>query len=114
MTCKSSRWKYLKSLLHNLSPEEFWQEFEKLPHARILDVRSEKEWKEGSFPNAIHIDFFGEHFWDQLEALNKDDIYFVFCRTGRKSLRVATYMKHGGFRHVFNLDEGMGKIPGSL
>ncbi|MFZ2897494.1 MAG: rhodanese-like domain-containing protein [Saprospiraceae bacterium] len=115
MTCKTARWKHLKSLLHNLSPEEFWRAFNEIPNARILDVRTQKELEQhGAIPNALHVNFSGEHFWEELEALDKDDVYFVCCHTGRKSLRVCTYMKNGGFSHVYNLDGGMGEILGSL
>jgi rhodanese-related sulfurtransferase len=108
MSCKTPRWKHLKSLLQNLTPETFWQEFEQLPGARILDVRTPRELEAGILPNAIHIDFLGDHFWEQLDALDKEATYFVYCSTGRRSVRVATYMRNGGFKHVFNLDGGLG------
>ncbi|MBK7410515.1 MAG: rhodanese-like domain-containing protein [Saprospirales bacterium] len=110
MTCKTSKWNYLKSLLNNLPPEDFWIEFEQIPQAKILDVRTEKELSNGIIPAAIHLDFLGEDFWERLEALNKEDIYFVYCNTGRSSVRVCTYMKNSGFRYVFNLDGGMGDL----
>jgi len=110
MTCVTSRWKYLKSQLNNLPPEEFWNKYEETPEAQMLDVRTDKEREEGIFPQAIHVNFFGDSFWDQLESLDKEGIYFVYCNTGRRSLRVSTYMKNSGFKHIFNLDDGVGEF----
>lgn len=110
MTCKTARWNYLKSLLNNLSSEDFWKEFEQSPDAKILDVRTKNELETGILPNAIHIDFLGEDFWDRLEQLDKDDIYFVYCHSGRRSLRVCTYMANGGFHYVYNLDGGIANL----
>lgn len=110
MTCKTPRWRFLKSLLRNLPPEEFLAALEQTPRARLLDVRTGKELEGGVLPNAIHLDFLAEDFLDRLEGLDKDDFFFVYCRTGRRSLRVCTYMRNSGFRHVFNLDGGFGDI----
>ncbi|MCB9284847.1 MAG: rhodanese-like domain-containing protein [Lewinellaceae bacterium] len=110
MTCKTARWNYLKNLLNNLSSEDFWKEFEQSPDAKILDVRTKDELITGILPHAIHIDFLGEDFWDRLEQLDKDDIYFVYCNSGRRSIRVCTYMTNGGFQYVFNLDGGIANL----
>ena len=51
----------------------------------------------------------GHGFWDQIEALDTNKTYLIYCRTGRRSLRACTLMKNGGFdkEKVFNLDGGM-------
>jgi rhodanese-related sulfurtransferase len=107
MSCKSARWRELKSLLNNLEAREFWALFERTPGAVVLDVRTGKELEEGALPDALHLDFLAPDFWEKLEALDKEKTYFVYCRSGRRSLRVCTYMRNGGFKNIFNLDNGL-------
>jgi rhodanese-related sulfurtransferase len=107
MSCKTPRWRLLKALLNNLKPEEFLQAIEEHPEATLLDVRTPEELHEQGLPNAIHLDYLGDGFMDQFDALDKEQTYFVYCRTGRRSLRVCTLMRNDGFDKVYNLDGGL-------
>ena len=105
--CKLSRWQLIKQTLDNLDPEAFRQAMAMDPRPVMLDVRTAEEWSGGSFPGAVHLDYLGGEFLDRLEKLDPDRTYLVFCRSGRRSLRVCTLLKNAGFTKVYNLDGGL-------
>ena len=108
--CVIPRWQLIKDQLSNLSFKEF-QERSATQKAVILDVRRADEIQEGRLPEAIHIDYFSADLVDQLEVLDHDVPYFVYCRSGRRSLRVCALMRNAGFKEVHNLDGGLISRP---
>lgn len=106
-SCNPSRWQLLKQRLANLPPAEFLRAVRQTPEAIILDVRTEDEYPAGAIGKAVNLNYLGEAFLDQLEALDPEKKYFVYCRTGRRSIRVCTLMQNSGFREVYNLDGGL-------
>lgn len=106
-TCKISRWEILKQQLNNLNSEEFEQAIYQKKHFTVIDVRTEGEFAAGHLPNAINISYLSYDFWDRIEQLDPDLNYYVYCRSGRRSVRTCTLMKNGGFKSVFNLDGGL-------
>ena len=119
-SCKTPRWRMLKSQLNNLTAEEFAVASDSTKDVVIIDVRTENEFKVGHLPNAINIDYFAEDLLEEILNLEKEKDYFIYCRSGRRSIRVCTWMRNGGFDNhkVFNLDKGLGdwleQFPNSL
>ncbi|MCX6761663.1 MAG: rhodanese-like domain-containing protein [Candidatus Moranbacteria bacterium] len=72
----------------------------------VLDVRTEKEFLSGAIPGALDLDFYAADFSQKLDALNKNKIYLIYCRTGSRSKAVLSMMKQLGFRYVYELDGG--------
>ena len=105
--CKLSRWQQLKSRLNNLEPEIFVKTYPKKPGAVCIDVRTKEEYQSGHLPEALHLDYLSPRLADLLEALQADKEYYVYCRTGRRSLRVCTLMQNMGFKRVYNCDNGI-------
>lgn len=112
--CEIPRWQQLKKEIVNLSPEEFRETFLRENNGILIDVRTREEWNTGSLPNAIHIDYLAEGFLDILEKLDREKAYFIFCRTGRRSLRTSILMKNWGFAELRNLDGGLSAWEQSL
>lgn len=106
-SCQISRWQLLKAQLNNLCPEEFKSAIMGMPEATLIDVRTPKEFAQDHLEGAINIDFLGAAFWEQLEQLDPAQTYFVYCKSGRRSTRVCTYLKNGGFSNVYNLEGGV-------
>ena len=107
-SCKTPRWRMLKSQLNNLSAKEFSVATRQLKDAVLVDVRTVEEFQIGHLPSAINIDYLSEDFWEKIEKLNQQKNYFIYCRSGRRSIRVCTLMRNGGFDNdkIFNLDKG--------
>ena len=72
----------------------------------ILDVRTPGETAEGMIEGAKEIDFRGEDFQAQLEELDKDATYVVYCRSGGRSASACSMMQEMGFKDVYNLVGG--------
>ena len=109
-SCKTPRWRMLKSQLNNLTANEFTAAIDSLPDAVIVDVRTENEYKFEHIPNAINIDYFADDLLEKILNLEKGKDYLIYCRSGRRSIRVCTWMRNGGFDNhkIFNLDKGFG------
>ena len=108
-SCKTPRWRQLKALLNNLNPDQFKAAIEQTKNAVLIDVRTAPEFQEIHIENAINIDFLAEDLWEQIESFDPQQSFFIYCRSGRRSIRVCTLMRNGGFdnRRVFNLDGGL-------
>jgi rhodanese-related sulfurtransferase len=72
----------------------------------ILDVRTKKEYDEGNIPNSINLDFYSSNFKNELNNLDKDKVYFIYCRSGSRSEKTLNIMKELKFKEVYNLDGG--------
>ena len=73
----------------------------------ILDVRTPEEFAEGFIEAARNIDFYRDDFEIEINSLDKDSSYALYCRSGKRSGRAAEMMQNAGFLSVFNLDGGM-------
>ena len=67
--------------------------------ARIIDVRTRDEFREGHFKGSINIPL------DQLEqkanSLKKDEVLVMCCRSGMRSGSATAKLKSIGFTNVF-------------
>ena len=92
----------------NLTQEDWVSQFEADENAVILDVRTEAEVSEGIIANAINIDIHkGQDFVDQIEALDKNKNYYVYCRSGMRSEKACEIMNQLGFENAYNLIGGI-------
>lgn len=107
MQCEVPRWHQLKQLLVNLDASQFKQEMAAVKDAVLLDVRTEKEAEEFQLNGSITLDYLADDFIDKLEALDKESTYFVYCRTGRRSVRTCIMMRNSGIKNIFHLDGGV-------
>jgi rhodanese-related sulfurtransferase len=72
----------------------------------IVDVRTPAEFAEGNIVNAQNIDFYSSEFSADIDALAKDNVYLVYCRSGGRSGRAVDMMADLGFVEVYDLDGG--------
>ncbi len=105
-TCPVSRWALLKATLINLSYEDFLK-LRMKENSITLDVRTREEFEVETLSNAIHLDYLAYDLADQVEKLDASKNYFIFCQTGRRSVRVSIILKNLGFNNIFNLEDGL-------
>ncbi|UQD56618.1 rhodanese-like domain-containing protein [Flavobacterium sp. K5-23] len=92
----------------NLTQEEWIARFEEDDDSLILDVRTEDEYNDGIIANAKNIDFYkGQDFITELEKLDKNLNYFVYCRSGARSGKACEIMNELGFENAYNLSGGI-------
>ncbi|MBI2860027.1 MAG: rhodanese-like domain-containing protein [Chloroflexi bacterium] len=73
----------------------------------VLDVRTPEEFNSGRLSGAVNIDFYSSTFADELDRLDKDKVYLVYCRTGQRSAKAVNLMKELGFTRVYNMLGGI-------
>lgn len=73
----------------------------------VLDLRSHENFTTINFNNTIHLDYNDESFDNELEKLDRNKIYFVFCKRGMKSNIAVELMEDLGFREVYGLAGGL-------
>jgi rhodanese-related sulfurtransferase len=73
----------------------------------ILDVRTEKEFLSGAIEGAINLDIYASNFSQELDKLDKNKTYLVYCRSGNRSKSALALMRQLGFGYVYELDLGI-------
>ena len=77
------------------------------PDFIILDVRTPEEYEEGHIADAINVNFREETFREQLDMLDKDDTYLLFCRSGGRSGQTLPVIEELGFVKIYHMTGGM-------
>lgn len=77
------------------------------PDFFIIDVRTPEEFAEGHVENAINIDLRSENFQDEIEGLDKDKTYLIYCRSGRRSAEALNIMKELNFTRIYYMNGGI-------
>ena len=81
----------------------------------IIDVRTPEEFQTSKIPNSINIDFYNpQNFMLEIEKLDRDIQYYVYCRTGVRSANTCQLMNEMGFKKVYNLIGGIVKWQGKI
>lgn len=86
----------------DISSEEFKQ---KLAEERgvIIDVRTKAEYNEGHLADTdLQFDFLNGEFEEQLDQMDTEKTYYLYCRTGNRSGKGARIMQERGFTNVYN------------
>lgn len=73
----------------------------------ILDIRTPEEFNSGRIAGSVNIDFYEANFADELDKLDKNKTYFVYCNSGNRSGTAMGTMKDLGFTDVYDLDGGI-------
>jgi rhodanese-related sulfurtransferase len=77
------------------------------PDFVILDVRTPAEFDSGHIENAINIDYYSDTFQDELDSLDKDKTYLIYCEVGGRSKDALAIMKELGFMEAYNMLGGI-------
>lgn len=77
------------------------------PDFIIIDVRTPEEFAGGHIEDAINVDFRSDNFRSEIDKLDKSKIYFIYCRSGKRSKMALDVMAELNFREVYNLSVGI-------
>lgn len=91
----------------NVNATEFLKIAEETPDAVIIDVRTPAECSGGKLPGAKNIDIFSKDFLSQVDKLDKDKTYLLYCRSGNRSGQACNIMAGRGFTKLYNLSGGV-------
>ena len=97
-------------IIESITPQEAFaliQENQDNPDFVIIDVRTPEEFADEHLENAIQIDYNSETFQDELNILDKNKAYLIYCRTGGRSECALDMMAELDFREVYNMSGGL-------
>jgi phage shock protein E len=89
-------------MVPRLAPDEVVELLERDPDVVLLDVRTPEEVAEGALAGATVIDLQGPDFEQQVDALDPDATYAIYCRSGNRSGQAAEVMRDRGFSDLYN------------
>lgn len=72
----------------------------------IIDVRTPMEVSSGKIKNALTINVASPSFKNEINKLDKNTTYIVYCRSGRRSMNACNTMSKEGFTDLYNLEGG--------
>ena len=86
---------------NNLSVEDFQKAL--TPDTRLIDVRTDAEFKDGHLRGAVNYDWFQKDFTDRIKAdFSKDTPLYVYCRSGKRSAAAAEKLTREGYT-IYNM-----------
>ena len=90
--------------MKNISKIEWEELIADDENAVIIDVRTPHEWEEGSIENALRINILeAQSFMNIIEELKKNKNYYVYCRSGVRSVQACQVLESIGIKNTYNL-----------
>lgn len=93
---------------HLLNNESFKKAIENT-EVQLVDVRTDKEFSEGTIEYAKNINVLEDSFIDKTKELSKDEPVYIFCKSGKRSEKARNILLEQGFKTVYELDGGYAK-----
>ncbi len=88
-----------------IEPHQLWQDLHSSDPPTLIDVREPREYKRGHIPQAQVIPL--PKIIGDTSQVPRDGRVVLLCRTGRRSTKVAGYLKGQGFDNIVALRGGM-------
>ncbi len=101
--------------MQDLTQSQWAEQITQDENAVILDVRTDHEVAEGMIPNARQIDIQNAPgFMQQTQELDKSKNYYVYCRSGGRSVQACMILESLGFSNTYNLLGGITDWEGEV
>lgn len=97
----------LNDLFESLEHSAFAEAVDDDAEARVLDVRTPREYRDGHIPGAENYDISDPRFPSWVQRLSREASYFVYCSSGARSLTACQLLATLGFTSVYNLRDGL-------
>ena len=99
--------------MQDLTQAQWREQLQNDANAVIIDVRTDDEISEGYIPNAIAMDIYNPHaFMEKANGLDKEKNYYVYCRSGGRSLQACAVLRSIGIDNTYNLLGGFSEWKG--
>lgn len=73
----------------------------------ILDTRTTGEYSRGHIQNTVFVDFSSSSFKGEIEKLDRNKKYIIYCHSGARSKTTLNLMKKLGFKEAYNMIGGI-------
>ena len=94
-------------MFHELDPKDFKEKMEIYDETVLVDVRTPEEISENSINGFIAMNIADPTFTMKIDELDREKSYFVYCRSGNRSMHACRYMMSQGFKKLYNLKGGI-------
>lgn len=87
----------------DITPDRAMEQITEQPGI-IIDVRTPEEYAQGRLARTDQlINFMAEDFEEQAGELDRNETYYLYCRSGNRSGQAMTWMQENGFDEVYNI-----------
>ncbi|MEX2586173.1 MAG: rhodanese-like domain-containing protein [Balneolaceae bacterium] len=87
----------------DMDPQAFKKELENRSGV-VIDVRTPGEYETGHLAETDYlIDFLSDDFDEEINKLDKEKTYYLYCRSGNRSGKAMKKMLDAGFQEVYNV-----------
>jgi rhodanese-related sulfurtransferase len=106
VVCKSDNF-VSSDVIQDVSVNEFNDILSENDDVVLIDIRTLDEFYSGHIENALNIDFYSSSFRNELDSLDKNKTYLIYCRTGSRTMQASRMMRDLGFEEVYVLEGGI-------
>ncbi|RLD29588.1 MAG: rhodanese-like domain-containing protein [Bacteroidetes bacterium] len=94
--------------MKNITQEEWRELLSNDDDAVIIDSRTPNEWRAGVFENSLLMNINDpQSFMDDVNKLDKEKNYYVYCRSGIRSIQACQVLESVGIKTTYNLLGGI-------
>ena len=95
----------VEPIFMQLSPQDFSSKLGE--DVVLIDIRTVEEYNSGKIAGATNLDFYSSFFRADLDLLDKNKTYLIYCRSSSRSSYAINIMKDLGFSEVYELRGGI-------
>ena len=74
---------------------------------KVIDVRTPEEFASGSIKGALNLNIQSPTFISQVQKLDQQATYLVYCRSGNRSTQAIKTFQQEGFVNIYHLNGGV-------
>ncbi len=94
--------------MKNVTQEEWRALLAKDDNAVIIDCRTPKEWNAGIIKNSVLMNINDpQSFMEGVDSLDKEKNFYIYCRSGIRSIQACQVLESVGVKSTFNLLGGI-------
>ncbi|NOZ95614.1 MAG: rhodanese-like domain-containing protein [Acidobacteria bacterium] len=91
-----------------VGPRQAYQMLQEGRDIVLLDLRSAEEAASGRIPGTeVRMDSLAPDFTEELDGLDRNRTYMLYCRAGERSAAAMTVMEEMGFERVYEIEGGI-------
>ncbi len=94
----------------NINLEEIKDILKSNKEAKLLDVRSPQEYKEGHLNGAVNIPLYELEACCDCKLNKKNEPIIVYCQSGTRSKKAIKILKNYGYSNLYHLKGGLNEI----
>lgn len=95
-------------VLKSLDSNQWWELYNhRDENTIVLDLRTFEEYSQKNLESSINMNYYDSNFKTELNTLDKNKTYLIYCRSGSRSSKTLEIMDELGFNKVYNLKLGI-------